>query len=108
MGTKYTSRIEITFEDKGDRVVFKAEWFDFDGSCIEGLAEGEADTKSAASTELSDQLAKSLPLYFWTEDDDEPEECSECGESLDDGEGWDGLCGNCADRAAVESVTIDY
>lgn len=28
--------------------------------------------------------------------DDEGESC-ECGDSLDDGEGWDGLCGNCAD-----------
>lgn len=23
--------------------------------------------------------------------------CDECGAPLDDGEGWDGLCGNCAD-----------
>lgn len=26
--------------------------------------------------------------------------CDKCGESLDDGEGYDGLCGNCADRKA--------
>jgi len=26
------------------------------------------------------------------------EECRECGDSLDDGEGSDGWCGNCADR----------
>ncbi|MEH0110698.1 hypothetical protein V6N00_13390 [Tersicoccus sp. MR15.9] len=25
--------------------------------------------------------------------------CTECGELNDDGEGYDGLCGNCADRA---------
>lgn len=25
--------------------------------------------------------------------------CTECGEPCDDGEGWDGLCGNCADKA---------
>lgn len=25
--------------------------------------------------------------------------CDKCGESLSDGEGYDGLCGNCADRA---------
>jgi hypothetical protein len=24
--------------------------------------------------------------------------CRECGDPTDDGEGWDGLCGNCADR----------
>ena len=32
----------------------------------------------------------------WAEPQDDP--CRECGESADDGEGWDGLCGNCADR----------
>lgn len=26
------------------------------------------------------------------------EKCSECGDACDDGEGWDGKCGNCADR----------
>ena len=24
--------------------------------------------------------------------------CDECQDPLDDGEGWNGLCGNCADR----------
>jgi len=28
--------------------------------------------------------------------------CRECGEPNDDGEGWDGLCGNCADKAEGE------
>lgn len=28
--------------------------------------------------------------------------CSTCGGSLDDGEGWDGYCGNCADRVVNE------
>jgi len=27
------------------------------------------------------------------------ESCDECGASLADGEGYDGLCGNCADKA---------
>lgn len=26
------------------------------------------------------------------------ESCTECGDDADDGEGWDGKCGNCADR----------
>ena len=30
-----------------------------------------------------------------------PLACRQCGEPADDGEGWDGLCGNCADRATV-------
>lgn len=33
-------------------------------------------------------------------------QCSECGESLSDGEGWDGLCGNCADAKEGESQQI--
>ena len=36
------------------------------------------------------------------EDEDE-ESCYECGASLDDGEGYDGLCGNCADAAEPHS-----
>lgn len=30
------------------------------------------------------------------------EVCRECGEPNDDGEGWNGLCGNCADKAENE------
>lgn len=33
------------------------------------------------------------------EPDGSGELCSQCGGSLADGEGWDGLCGSCADRA---------
>lgn len=33
------------------------------------------------------------------EDSGDIERCSECQSSLDDGEGWNGLCGNCADQA---------
>ncbi|WP_030230456.1 hypothetical protein [Streptomyces sp. NRRL S-350] len=31
----------------------------------------------------------------------------DCEESTDDGEGWEGLCGNCADRAEAESEEAD-
>lgn len=27
--------------------------------------------------------------------------CRVCGDSADNGEGWDGMCGNCADRAEI-------
>lgn len=37
-------------------------------------------------------------------DSDDEDVCS-CGASLDDGEGYDGLCGNCADRAENDSLT---
>lgn len=39
------------------------------------------------------------PAISDLEDDIRENHCSECGASLDDGEGYDGLCGNCADRA---------
>ncbi len=29
--------------------------------------------------------------------------CSQCGAPLDDGEGYDGSCGNCADRAEAKT-----
>lgn len=32
------------------------------------------------------------------DDDDDEDECYHCGESLDDGNGYDGYCGDCADR----------
>lgn len=28
--------------------------------------------------------------------------CRECGDAADDGEGWNGLCGGCADIAALK------
>lgn len=34
-----------------------------------------------------------------TPDEDE-DRCTQCDDPADNGEGWDGLCGNCADRAA--------
>lgn len=34
------------------------------------------------------------------EDLDDEDVCAFCRASLDDGEGWDGYCGNCADRIA--------
>lgn len=36
----------------------------------------------------------------------EEEKCRECEAPLDDGEGWDGFCGSCADRA-FEAETAD-
>jgi hypothetical protein len=34
-------------------------------------------------------------------EDDDPEVCASCGSPTDDGEGYDGLCGNCADMAEL-------
>jgi hypothetical protein len=41
--------------------------------------------------------------YDRDEDEDEFNTCTECGEPNDDGEGWNGLCGNCADKAEDRS-----
>lgn len=32
--------------------------------------------------------------------------CRDCGASLEDGEGWDGLCGNCADIAEGDAPCL--
>ena len=37
---------------------------------------------------------------------DEQDICRECGDSNVGGDGWDGLCGNCADREAVRKGEI--
>lgn len=38
------------------------------------------------------------------QNEDDEDECVHCGESLDDGEGYDGYCGNCADRIEGHNV----
>ena len=47
-----------------------------------------------------------LMVYAMVQDgellEEEPELCSECGEVIDDGEGYDGKCGDCADEAEEE------
>jgi hypothetical protein len=53
------------------------------------------DAGFATFDEHSDHLSE-------VHDDDGDDSCSECGADLDDGQGFDGLCGNCADRAEVE------
>lgn len=40
---------------------------------------------------------------------DESNKCTDCGAPTDNGEGWDGLCGNCADKkenAKVRPVEV--
>jgi len=43
-------------------------------------------------------------LYDADPDEDGIERCSECNAPLDDGEGYDGRCGNCADRREAGKV----
>lgn len=35
----------------------------------------------------------------WASEARQALKCRQCGEPTDNGEGWDGLCGNCADKA---------
>ena len=50
--------------------------------------------------EIAEHHAADNPELLDSDDDDT---CSQCGASLDDGEGYDGLCGNCADKADDEN-----
>lgn len=34
--------------------------------------------------------------------------CRECGDRNDNGEGWDGLCGTCADRAYAAEMREEH
>jgi hypothetical protein len=43
--------------------------------------------------------------WVWVDKPESDEEaCSECGEPVDDGEGYDGLCGTCADKKENEET----
>ncbi len=41
------------------------------------------------------------PLSFDEDDQPDDDTCEQCDAPLDDGEGWDGLCGTCADIATL-------
>lgn len=56
----------------------------------------EGDELAAAEEEIVEN-AKEYPL-----DDEDDYRCSSCGESTIGGEGYDGLCGDCADKAENE------
>ena len=57
-------------------------------------------------TNIYDQVV--APAIDDLEQDILDNHCTECGASTDDGEGSDGKCGNCADRAATCTVCGDY
>lgn len=62
----------------------------------------EADVRDALERIVDD--VNSPEDWFEEEPEDDDEECSECGADLTDGEGYDGLCGDCADEKAAEEA----
>ena len=48
------------------------------------------------------EAAGIMPLIRTLQEAAEDDACTQCGESTADGEGYDGLCGNCADKAERE------
>jgi hypothetical protein len=65
-----------------------------------GLTYLRANADPATSTIPTDLMA--FVAVYEASDDDEDEKCDECDGSLDDNEGYDGLCGSCADKAEEE------
>lgn len=79
----------------------------------EAAPETQAVTPADPDQDVSEQKRAQLAEMFGDDevdrsDPDAPadeDQCSECGADLDDGEGYDGRCGSCADR--VEGVIPD-
>ena len=65
---------------------------------------GSGGQKAHEAITISPSLAPAadLELGHGEHDDDK---CSNCGALLDDGEGWDGLCGSCADVEEAGTTT---
>lgn len=58
---------------------------------IRDVLQSEGFPADSTTMEALDELEEAI----------EDQACTECGAFNDDGEGWDGLCGNCADREAA-------
>lgn len=70
----------------GDDLAYAEAWENRLGNCEECGTHGvDTDYKGADGRSVCDDCREDM--------------CDKCGASTDDGEGYDGLCGNCADRA---------
>ncbi len=71
----------------------------------------EFDEKLAGMTD--EELIKSFEeigcaiVVRHSEDDEDDSKCRSCGGPNDDGEGYDGLCGDCADKASCHECGAD-
>ena len=71
------------------------------GSAVKGVSNRRDGAGSAKSNALASALTDADGAdWDWDEDDGDADldECRQCGTDASNGEGWDGLCGNCADR----------
>lgn len=71
------------------------------------LADSRADTikimrLALAVAKMPPKPLPRVPVAQTDDADDDSDTCSECGAALDDGEGFDGLCGTCADHSTEE------
>lgn len=80
-----------------------------DTACDHGLTDGAVDFDDApAISEDPDENGAYVAVWLWVDfagtdlDKDDADLCAECGASLEGGEGFNGLCGECADRAENE------
>ncbi|MTH61131.1 hypothetical protein [Paracoccus litorisediminis] len=63
--------------------------------------DGEMELDLDAEVSLGDDPGAYVMVWKWVTSS-EADVCDECNGSLDDGEGYDGLCGSCADAAEEE------
>lgn len=77
-----------------------------------GKGSGEPEELMIATGEgfepLGDSEIDELVEHLQFDGDDEDDNvCSECGDPTDDGEGYDGLCGNCADKVTCGDELVE-
>jgi hypothetical protein len=74
-----------------------------DGRVIDLWSTKDPRAVENAAYNLANEVIFDLALWDWTDPCDAPDECGQCGASLDDGEGYDSLCGPCADAAESDA-----
>jgi hypothetical protein len=104
MGSKFSIDGTITLHN-GEPVGFSIGLDGFFTRADTGSAEGNTYADEILDS-IVDRLKDDGVLSDPAEDDDDEddEDLCECGESLDDGEGWDGYCGDCADVRERERI----
>ena len=65
------------------------------------LEQGNAKAKQEIKAELQ-RMARIADLHVAQMAEEDGDVCRECGEDNTGGEGYDGLCGNCADLHAAK------